>query len=70
MSVNKHIISQVLRDIRAKGKLPEDDYGNVLAADDLVGWFELKGKLTADELKIIRRELELMARAQFILDFD
>jgi len=69
MNVNNYIIHRVLRDIQAKGKLPEDDYGNILPTDDLIGWFELEGKLNTNELKIIKRELELMAEAQFILGF-
>jgi len=69
MNANKYIIRKVLGDIQAKGKLPEDDYGNVLPTNDLIGWFELKDKVTADELNIIKHELELMAQAQFILGF-
>ena len=69
MSVNDYIIRRVLRNIQAKGKLPEDDYGNVLPTDDLIGWFELEDKLTTDELNVIKHQLELMAQAQFILGF-
>ncbi len=69
MTVNMYKIRKVLQAVQARSELPEDDYGNVWQADDLIGWFELEDILTSNELKIVKHELELMAEAQFILGF-
>lgn len=70
MSINIYKIRQVLRNIQLQGKLPEDDFGNVLSVDDLICWYSLEDRLTADEVKIVRHELELISEMQFLLGFD
>jgi len=67
MYINQYKVMSVMRDVQACGKLPEDEFGNVLPIDDMIGWYELEEKLTEAELRIVKHELELMAEAQFLL---
>ena len=57
MGVNLYKIRYVLDFIRRQGKLPTDEYGQVLPASDLLGWFSLKECLNTDELSYIEEEL-------------
>ena len=57
MGVNLYKIRYVLDFIRRKGKLPMDQYGQVLPARDLLVWFGLKECLNTDELSYIEEEL-------------
>ena len=57
MGVNLYKIRYVLDFIRRQGRLPTDEYGQLLSADDMVAWFGLKDCLTLDELSYIEREL-------------
>jgi len=44
--------------IRNQGKLPTDEFGQILSVDDLMGWFGLSECLTIDEQPYIERELK------------
>ena len=50
--------------IRSQGKLPTDQFGEILPIDDLMGWFGLTDCLTIDEQLYIERELKSMIEAE------
>jgi len=68
MSVNLYKIRYVLEFIRRQGKLPMDQYGQVLAASDLLAWFGLNEVLTVDELLYIEEELAGMIEAEIAVE--
>ena len=68
MGVNLYKIRYVLEFIRRQGRLPTDEYGQVLSADDMVAWFGLKDCLTLDELSYIERELVGIIEAERAVD--
>jgi len=68
MGVNLYKIRYVLDFIRRQGKLPTDEYGHILSARDLLGWFELKECLSTDELSYIEEELVGMIEAEIAVE--
>ena len=54
--------------IRRQGKLPADQFGQILPVDDLLLWFELDKCLTRPEQEIIKKELAAMAEAEQALE--
>jgi len=50
--------------IRNQGRLPTDEFGQVLSVDDLMGWFGLNECLSADEQLHIERELKGIIEAE------
>ena len=68
MGVNLYKIRYVLDFIRRQGKLPTDEYGQILSASDLLGWFELKECLSTDELSYIEEELVGMVEAEKVVE--
>ena len=66
--MNGQKVKGVLSLIRRQGRLPTDQFDQVLSVDDLVGWFGLDGCLTRDEMDSVRAELAAMAEAQTALD--
>lgn len=68
MGVNLYKIRYVLDFIRRQGKLPTDEYGQILSASDLLGWFGLKECLNTDELSYIEEELVGMIEAEIAVE--
>ena len=68
MAVNLYKIRSVLEFIRRQGKLPMDQYGQVLSASDLLAWFGLNECLTVDELLYIEEELAGMIEAEMAVE--
>ena len=66
--MNGQKVKGVLSLIRSQGRLPTDQFGQVLSVSDLVGWFGLDGCLTGEEMDCVRAELSAMAEAQTALD--
>jgi len=66
--MNVYKMRNIIEWIRAQGKLPTDEYGQMLSVDDLMGWFGLNGCLTGGEQLYIRRELEAMIQAELALE--
>ncbi|MFA6175613.1 MAG: hypothetical protein WC765_03425 [Phycisphaerae bacterium] len=54
--------------IRKQGKLPTDQFGQILPVNDLLLWFELDKCLTRLEQEMIKKELAAMAEAQEALE--
>ena len=61
-------IQSILEFIRRQGRLPTDQFGEVLGVDDLVGWFGLDGCLSREEMRWLKTELAAMAEMQAALD--
>ena len=68
MGVNLYKIRYVLDFIRRQGKLPTDEYGQILSASDLLGWFGLKECLNTDELSYIEQEFVGMIEAEIAVE--
>ena len=50
--------------IRKQGKLPTDQFGQILTVKDLMSWFELDKCLDASEQETIREELTGLVDAE------
>jgi hypothetical protein len=68
MEMNKSKVYGILDFIRGQGKLPTDQFGQILSVDDLMSWFGLDGTLPPAESLQVRLELALMAEAQQTLE--
>jgi len=68
MGVNLYKIRYVLDFIRRQGKLPTDQYGQILSASDLLAWFGLKECLNDDELSYIEQEFVGMIEAEIAVE--
>jgi len=68
MTVNLYKIRYIVEFIRRQGKLPTDQYGQVLCASDLLAWFGLSECLTVDELSYIEKELDGMIEAEIAME--
>lgn len=68
MGVNLYKIRYVLDFIRRQGKLPTDEYGQILSASDLLVWFGLKECLNIDELSYIEEELVGMIEGEIAVE--
>ncbi len=66
--MDKRKVWNILDFIRGHGKLPTDQFGQILPVDDLVWWFGLEGRLSPAETRQVRLELAVMAEAQQTLD--
>ena len=62
--MNPHTLRHVLDFIRRQGKLPTDQFGQILSVDQLMGWFGLKECLTRWEQLHIEKELAAMVEAE------
>ena len=62
--MSKRKVWSILDFIRGQGKLPTDQFGQILPVDDLMSWFGLDGVLLPAEGRQVRLELALMAEAQ------
>ena len=61
---NVHKLRKVMDWIRNQGRLPTDEFGQILSVDDLMGWFGLNECLTVDEQLHIERELKGIIEAE------
>jgi len=68
MTVNLYKIRYIVEFIRRQGKLPTDQYGQVLCASDLLAWFGLSECLTVDKLSYIEKELVGMIEAEIAVE--
>ena len=62
--MNRYKVRDIVDLIRSKGKLPTDQFGQILPVDDLLVWFGLDEGLAPDEYQCVRQELALMAESQ------
>ena len=61
---NVYKLRKIMDWIRNQGRLPTDEFGQVLSVDDLMGWFGLNECLTVDEQLHIERELKGIIEAE------
>jgi len=62
--MNRYKVRDIVDLIRRKGKLPTDQFGEILPVDDLLAWFGVDDGLAPDEHQYVRRELAAMAESQ------
>ena len=68
MGMNPYKLRAILDMIRKQGPLPKDQFDRILGPDDLLVWFDLKGRLDSGEEIIIKRELVLMTEAEVFME--
>jgi len=68
IEMNKRKVWNILDFIRGQGKLPTDQFGQILPVDDLMVWFGVAERLSAEEKRQVRLELAAMAEAQQTLE--
>jgi hypothetical protein len=61
---NVYKLRRIMDWIRNQGRLPTDEFGQILSVDDLMGWFGLNECLTLDEQLHIERELKGIIEAE------
>ncbi|MBL7184993.1 MAG: hypothetical protein ISS70_01595 [Phycisphaerae bacterium] len=61
---NVYKLRRIVDWIRNQGRLPTDEFGQILPVDDLMGWFGLNECLTMDEQLYIERELKGIIEAE------
>ena len=61
---NVYKLRKIMDWIRNQGRLPTDEFGQILPVDDLMGWFGLSECLTIDEQLYIERELRGIIEAE------
>lgn len=66
--MNEPKVRNILDFIRRQGRLPTDQFGQVLPVDDLISWFGLDERLSAVEKRQVRLELATMAETQQSLE--
>jgi hypothetical protein len=66
--MNPHKIRAIVEYIRRQGGLPTDEFGSIMAIDDVMVWFDLKQMLDGDEQRQMKAEIRLMAEAQVLAD--
>ena len=66
--MNPYKLRAILEMIRSQGRLPADEWGQVLNPDDLLVWFGLADRLDSGERLVLRDELALMAEAEMFMD--
>ena len=66
--MNKYKIQNVVEYIRRKGRLPTDQFGQILSADDILSWYGLGELLDLAERVEIKREIQSLIEAQVFVD--
>ena len=62
--MNIHKIRGIVDFVRKQGKLPTDQFGQILPVNDLMSWFELDKCLTAREQEVIKKELAALVEVE------
>ena len=65
--MNIYKLRKIIDWIRRQGKLPTDEFGQILSVDDLMGWFGLTEYLTRAEQLAVRKELTAMVEADLAM---
>ena len=66
--MNVYKLRKIMDWIRNQGRLPTDEFGQILPVDDLMGWFGLSECLTIDEQLYIEGELKGMIEAELAVE--
>ena len=62
--MNIHKRRGIIDFVRKQGKLPTDQFGQILPVKDLMSWFELDKYLSASEQEIIKGELAALVEVE------
>jgi hypothetical protein len=66
--MNPYTLKAIVEYIRGRGRLPADQWGNLLPVDDMLVLLGLSDLLTLDEQRLVKNELAAMAQAQAVID--
>ena len=66
--MNVYKLRKIIDWVRSQGKLPTDQFGQILPVYDLMGWFGLSDCLTIDEQLYIERELKGIIEAELAVE--
>ena len=66
--MNIYKLRKIIDWIRRQGRLPTDEFGQILSIDDLMGWFGLNECLTRAEQLCIKKELKSMVEAELAVE--
>ena len=66
--MNIYKLRRIIDLIRRQGKLPTDQFGQILPVDDLMGWFGLAESLTGTEQLCMKKELAAMVEAELAVE--
>ena len=66
--MNIYKLRTIIDLIRRQGKLPTDQFGQILPVGDLMGWFGLTESLTRSEQLRMKEELAAMVEAELAVD--
>ena len=66
--MNIYKLRRVVDWIRSQGKLPTDEFGQILSVDDLMDWFGLSECLTRPEQLCVKKELAGMVEAELSVE--
>ena len=66
--INIYKLRKIMDWIRSQGKLPTDEFGQILSVEDLMGWFGLSDCLNIDEQLYIERELKGIIEAELAVE--
>jgi hypothetical protein len=68
VKINVYKLRKIVDWIRNQGRLPTDQFDQILPVDDLMGWFGLSDCLTIDEQLYIGRELKGLIEAELAVE--
>ncbi len=66
--MNTYKLRKIMDLIRRQGKLPTDQFGQILPVDDLMGWFGLTESLNRAEQLGMKKELTAMVDAELAVE--
>ena len=66
--MNRYKVRDIVDLIRSRGKLPTDQFGQILPVDDLLAWFGLDECLSRYEQRCVKQELAALAEAQLAVE--
>ena len=66
--MNIYKLRKIIDLIRRQGKLPTDQFGQILPVDDLMGWFGLAESLTRPEQLCMKKEFAAMVEAELAVE--
>ena len=66
--MNIYKLRKIIDWIRRQGRLPTDEFGQILSVDDLMGWFGLTEWLTRAEQLTVKKELTAVVEAELALE--
>lgn len=67
-AMNPYKLRALIDHIRGHGRLPRDQFDDVLEPNDLLVWFGLSDLLTLDEQRLVKEDLAALADAEAFMD--